>query len=73
MLQRGPGGRWALAAPATRIVTLTVTEAGYCLDGQGALEFHHPDIVHDLEGRTLVQHSRGAVPWQERVIGPEDL
>ncbi|CAN7393594.1 mannitol dehydrogenase family protein [Phenylobacterium sp. LjRoot219] len=38
----------ALAAPATRIVTLTVTEKGYCLDGAGALDLSHPDIVHDL-------------------------
>jgi fructuronate reductase len=39
----------ALAAPSTRIVTLTVTEKGYCLDGAGALDFAHPDIVHDLQ------------------------
>lgn len=39
----------ALAAPWTRIVTLTVTEKGYCLDGAGALDFAHPDIVHDLQ------------------------
>ena len=38
----------ALAAPATRIVTLTVTEKGYCLDRDGVLDFAHPDIVHDL-------------------------
>lgn len=39
----------ALAAPATRIVTLTVTEKGYCLDGAGALDFAHPDVLHDLQ------------------------
>jgi fructuronate reductase len=38
----------ALAAPATRIVTLTVTEKGYCLGGDGALDFAHPDVAHDL-------------------------
>ena len=38
----------ALSAPAIRIVTLTVTEKGYCLDGAGALDLAHPDIVHDL-------------------------
>ncbi|HSW11261.1 MAG TPA: mannitol dehydrogenase family protein [Solimonas sp.] len=32
----------------TSIVSLTVTEAGYCLDGKGALDAEHPDIVHDL-------------------------
>ena len=39
----------AIADPATRIVTLTVTEKGYCLDpATGRLDTDHPDIVHDL-------------------------
>ena len=37
-----------LAAPATRLVTSTVTEKGYCLAADGTLDFDHPDIVHDL-------------------------
>jgi fructuronate reductase len=37
-----------LAAPMTRMVTLTVTEKGYCLTGDGRLDTAHPDIVHDL-------------------------
>jgi fructuronate reductase len=37
-----------LAAPDTRMVTLTVTEKGYCLTGDGKLDTAHPDIVHDL-------------------------
>ncbi|MBF9194993.1 mannitol dehydrogenase family protein [Microvirga terrestris] len=38
-----------MAAPQTRIVTLTVTEKGYCHDpATGALNEAHPDIVHDL-------------------------
>ena len=38
-----------LAAPATRIVTLTVTEKGYCHDpATGRLNLGHPDIVHDI-------------------------
>ncbi|MBB3343458.1 mannitol dehydrogenase family protein [Luteimonas sp. RC10] len=36
-----------LADPAVRLVTLTVTEKGYCLAGDG-LDLSHPDIVHDL-------------------------
>jgi len=36
-----------LADPAVRLVTLTVTEKGYCLAGDH-LDFAHPDIVHDL-------------------------
>lgn len=37
-----------LAAPATRFVTLTVTEKGYTLSAEGGLDEKHPDIVHDL-------------------------
>ncbi|MBD2747961.1 mannitol dehydrogenase family protein [Microvirga sp. BT688] len=38
-----------MADPQTRIVTLTVTEKGYCHDpATGALNEAHPDIVHDL-------------------------
>jgi fructuronate reductase len=48
----GPGEgarlRTLLADPAVRIATSTVTEKGYCLGGDGALDFAHPDIVHDL-------------------------
>ncbi|MGO4524105.1 mannitol dehydrogenase family protein [Microvirga sp. 2MCAF35] len=39
----------AMADPRTRIVTLTVTEKGYCHDpATGTLNENHPDIVHDL-------------------------
>jgi len=37
-----------LAAPTTRIVTLTVTEKGYTLSAEGGLDETHPDIIHDL-------------------------
>jgi fructuronate reductase len=38
-----------LAAPATRIVSLTITEKGYCHDpASGLLRLDHPDIVQDL-------------------------
>jgi fructuronate reductase len=41
--------RRRLLDPTTRIVSLTVTEKGYCHDpATGALDFSHPDIVHDL-------------------------
>jgi fructuronate reductase len=36
-----------LADPAVRLVTLTVTEKGYCLAGQN-LDMAHPDIALDL-------------------------
>src|SRR6478735_19202 len=39
----------AMADPAVRIVTLTVTEKGYCHEpSTGRLNPDHPDIVHDL-------------------------
>ncbi len=39
-----------LADPQTRIVSLTVTEKGYCHDpASGALQHDHPDVRHDLE------------------------
>ncbi|WP_313624570.1 mannitol dehydrogenase family protein [Achromobacter sp.] len=38
-----------IAAADTRIVSVTVTEKGYCHDpASGRLDFTHPDIVHDL-------------------------
>jgi fructuronate reductase len=64
-----------LCAPDTSLITITVTEKGYCLDGGGELDFEHPDIVHDLhhpeEPRSLVgwlvhglnlRHQRGLGP-----------
>ena len=36
-----------LADPDVRLVTLTITEKGYCLSGS-ELDFAHPDIAHDL-------------------------
>ena len=37
-----------LIMPSVAIVTSTVTEKGYCLTGDGLLDFSHADIVHDL-------------------------
>jgi len=38
-----------IAHPSTRIVSLTVTEKGYCHDpATGALRADHPDVRHDL-------------------------
>jgi fructuronate reductase len=39
-----------MSRPAIRIVTLTVTEKGYCHDpATGKLDPNHPDIIHDLD------------------------
>lgn len=47
-----------LADPAVRLVTLTITEKGYCLAGQD-LDVGHPDIVHDLASPTLPRSAIG--------------
>lgn len=39
-----------MADPATRIVSLTVTEKGYCHNpATGFLDENHPDVLHDLQ------------------------
>jgi fructuronate reductase len=39
----------AMADPRCHVVSLSVTEKGYCHDpASGALQLDHPDIVHDL-------------------------
>ncbi|MFC1518588.1 mannitol dehydrogenase family protein [Pseudomonadota bacterium] len=39
----------AIASPSTKVVTITVTEKGYCRDKTGQnVDFEHPDIAHDL-------------------------
>lgn len=35
--------------PALKLVTLTITEKGYCLTADGGLDFENADIRHDLE------------------------
>ncbi|AZO61201.1 MAG: mannitol dehydrogenase family protein [Mesorhizobium sp.] len=38
-----------LASPEIEMITMTVTEKGYChIPSSGALDLDHPDIVHDL-------------------------
>jgi fructuronate reductase len=51
-----------LAAPSTRIVTLTITEKGYCHDpASGQLNLAHPDIVHDLATAARPQSAIGLI------------
>ena len=40
-----------LTAPTTSIVSMTITEKGYCLTPFGELDCQHPEIVHDLKQR----------------------
>jgi fructuronate reductase len=64
-----------LCAPDTSLITITVTEKGYCLDGGGELDFEHPDILHDLRHpetpRSLVGWLvRGLHLRHQRGLGP---
>ncbi len=50
----------AMSSPSVKIVTLTVTEKGYCHDpATGSLNEHHPDIVHDLADMTRPRSAPG--------------
>lgn len=40
------------AEPTTRIISFTVTEAGYYLDAQDQLDQSYPDLVRDLKGES---------------------
>jgi len=40
-----------LSAETTKLVTLTITEKGYCLGADGRLDITNPDIAHDLSNR----------------------
>jgi fructuronate reductase len=64
-----------LAEPAVKLVTLTITEKGYCLAGED-LDLAHPDIAHDLAApqtpRSAIgyvvaglreRHARGIAPY----------
>ena len=42
------------ADPLTRIVSFTVTEAGYALDHAGQLDLAHPEVASDLAGTTML-------------------
>jgi fructuronate reductase len=52
----------AMSAPATRIVTLTVTEKGYCHDpATGRLNWSHPTVAHDLANPAQPQGAIGFI------------
>lgn len=53
----------ALAAPETYVISLTVTEKGYCLGADGGLDEAHPDIVHDL---AEPDYPRSTIGWLVR-------
>jgi fructuronate reductase len=52
----------AMADPRVRIVSLTITEKGYCHDpATGELLAAHPDIVHDLAAPAALRTAPGLI------------
>jgi len=56
----------AMSAPTTQVVTLTLSEKGYCLSADGTLDFSHPDIAADLADP---QMPRSAIGWLALALG----
>ncbi|MBL8631115.1 MAG: mannitol dehydrogenase family protein [Rhodospirillaceae bacterium] len=62
-----------VADPGLKLITMTVTEKGYCLDAAGALDLNHTDIRHDLANPAV---PRSLVGWLvqalrvRRAVGP---
>ena len=50
----------AMAHAETRLITLTITEKGYCLAGDGSLDTANAAIAHDLAGSGA---PRSAIGW----------
>ncbi|MBB5412790.1 MULTISPECIES: mannitol dehydrogenase family protein [unclassified Paraburkholderia] len=52
----------AMSDPRCHIVSLTITEKGYCRNpASGALQFDHPEIVHDLREAAAPRSAIGFV------------
>lgn len=52
----------AMAAPAVKIVSLTVTEKGYCHDpATGALNLRHPEVQQDLDNLSRPKTAVGLI------------
>lgn len=52
-----------LTSRDTRIVSLTVTEKGYCLDSRNELDVANADIAHDLQNPAAGKGPRSTIGW----------
>jgi fructuronate reductase len=52
-----------LSARDTQIVSLTVTEKGYCLDARNELDLSNLDIAHDLANPASPEGPRSTIGW----------
>jgi fructuronate reductase len=63
-----------LADPAVTLITMTVTEKGYCLRPDGGLDLCHPEIAHDLAypaaPRSLIGHLCAGLARRRAVGSP---
>jgi len=50
-----------MSAASTKLVTLTITEKGYCLASDGSLDLNHKDIKHDLAKPTTPSSAIGFI------------
>ncbi len=58
-----------IAQPSTQVISLTITEKGYCANQNGDLDIRHPDIALDLANWQRPQSAPGllAVGLQQRM------
>ncbi|WP_269620649.1 mannitol dehydrogenase family protein [Zhongshania sp. BJYM1] len=57
----------ALCHPETRIVSLTITEKGYCLDASGKLDLSHPAIAADIAQAEIPLSAIGLIVYALRL------
>ncbi len=67
-----------LVDPATKLVTATITEKGYCLRPDGGLDTTHAEIQHDLKNpdapRTLVGYLANALKQRRHAgVAPPNI
>jgi fructuronate reductase len=55
--------RAVLLSSATRIISLTITEKGYCQTATGNLDLQHPGIQHDLAALDAPETAIGWIVW----------
>ena len=68
-------GAWreTILSPDLHLVTLSITEKGYCLGADDALDFSHPDITADLTDRSCPSSAIGLLVEGLRLRHAADL
>ncbi len=50
-----------IASPSIKIITLTITEKGYCLNASGQLNEDHPNVRHDIDNPAMPVSALGII------------